>query len=121
MTRIARRLGLGLLCAAIGGVGLTARQAAESSEPQVTFKVEINYVEVDAAVFDRNGSFVGDLGAEDFEVFEDGVKQEVSAFTLVNIPIQRAEPQPLQATFPVEPDRAGQTCGHRVRRTLHGR
>ena len=98
-----RRLILGLVCASLGSAGLAAQQPPQA-EPEVTFRVEINYVEVDAAVFDRQGNFVGDLGRDDFEVFEDGVKQDVTAFTLVNIPIQRAEPLPLQATVPVEPD-----------------
>jgi VWFA-related protein len=78
-------------------------QPAET-ESQVTFKVEINYVEVDAAVFDRQGAFVRDLKREDFEVLEDGVVQDVTAFTQVNIPIERAEPAPIQAKTAIEPD-----------------
>ena len=99
-----RRLVPGILCAIVGGAALLAQQPPPPSEPEVTFKVDINYVEVDAAVFDREGNFVGDLGQQDFEIYEDGVKQDVTAFTLVNIPIQRAEPAPLQATAPVRPD-----------------
>ena len=60
----------------------------------MTFRVEINYVEVDAAVFDRDGRFVNDLARDDFQVIEEGQPQDVSAFALVNIPIERAE-QPL--------------------------
>ena len=52
-----RRIVLGLALAADGSVlALGAQQPpaiALPTEPQVTFKVEINYVEVDAAVFDR--------------------------------------------------------------------
>jgi len=100
------RIGTGLLLAGVASAGLVAQQPPQpaETESQVTFKVEINYVEVDAAVFDRQGAFVRDLTREDFEVLEDGVVQDVSAFTQVNIPIERAEPAPLQATARIEPD-----------------
>ena len=101
-----RRIVMGLALAVTAGAGVGAQQppAQTVTEPQVTFKVEINYVEVDAAVFDRQGGFVRDLKREDFEVIEDGVTQDVTAFTLVNIPIERAEPAPLQAAAVIEPD-----------------
>ncbi len=101
-----RRIVLGLAVAVTAGVALGAQQPPSTSatEPQVTFKVEINYVEVDAAVFDRQGGFVRDLKRDEFEVIEDGVVQDVTAFTQVNIPIERAEPAPLQATAVIEPD-----------------
>src|SRR5688572_22347490 len=74
-----------------------------ADQPPVTFRVEVNYVEVDAFVTDGQGSPVTDLTASDFEVFEDGKPQKVSAFSLVNIPIERAE-RPLFAGKPIEPD-----------------
>lgn len=102
------RILTGFFVAASVGVGLAAQQPAASppgdEQSQVTFKVEINYVEVDAAVFDRQGAAVTDLKRDDFEVLEDGVPQDVTAFTLVNIPIERAEPAPLQAKTVIEPD-----------------
>ena len=39
---------------------------------------------------DRQGRFVRDLKKDDFQVFEDGKPQAISAFTLVDIPIERA-------------------------------
>ena len=101
-----RRIVLGLALAVTAGVAVRAQQppSPPATEPQVTFKVEINYVEVDAAVFDRQGGFVRDLKRDDFEVIEDGVAQDVTAFTQVNIPIERAEPAPLQASAVIEPD-----------------
>ena len=88
---------------------LAAQQAPPTpptppDQPAVTFKVAINYVEVDASVFDRDGQFVPNLKKEDFEVLEDGVRQDVTAFTQVNIPIERPEPPPLQAKTVIEPD-----------------
>ena len=102
--RAMRRIVVGLVVAAVAGAGPSAQQPPSTAEPQVTFKVEINYVEVDAAVFDRQGGFVRDLRREDFQVLEDGVVQDVTAFTQVDIPIERAEPAPLQATSVIEPD-----------------
>ena len=56
-----------------------------------TFKVQVDYVEVDALVTDQQGSFVRDLKKEDFQVLEDGKPQTISTFSLVDIPIERAE------------------------------
>jgi VWFA-related protein len=91
-------------------LSVRAQQASPPAAPQpdrqmppVTFRVEVNYVEVDAAVFDKQGRFVGDLQAGDFQVFEDGKPQKVSSFGLVEIPIERAE-APLFVRQPIEPD-----------------
>jgi VWFA-related protein len=102
------RLLLGVCLLAALGARPAAQQPAAgqppaTDQPAVTFRVEINYVEVDAAVFDRQGQFVSDLTRDDFQVLEEGVPQDVTAFTLVNIPIERAE-RPLFASNPIEPD-----------------
>ncbi len=68
-----------------------------------TFRVQVDYVEVDAFVTDPQGRFVRDLKKEDFQVFEDGKPQTVTAFTLVDIPVDRAV-RPLFAAQPIEPD-----------------
>ena len=67
------------------------------------FRLEVNYVEVDAVVSDEQGNFVDDLTLDDFEVLEDGEVQDVTAFSLVNIPVERAD-RPLFADSPIEPD-----------------
>jgi len=101
-----RRFASGAVVAVAAIAALAAQQAPPTppDQPAVTFKVAINYVEVDASVFDRDGQFVPNLKKEDFEVLEDGVRQEVTAFTQVNIPIERPEPPPLQAKTVIEPD-----------------
>jgi VWFA-related protein len=116
MIAVYRRLGIGLILAAVGGAALLAQSPggqptpqeaplqAPLEPPEVTFKLEVNYVEVDAAVFDRQGQFVPGLKRADFEVLEEGVPQEVTSFTQVDIPIEKPEPLPLQATTAVEPD-----------------
>src|SRR5687768_10202399 len=78
-------------------------QPPAPQQPPLTFRAEVNYVEVDARVLDQQGKFITGLKPEDFEVLEDGKPQKVTAFSLVNIPLERVE-RPLFASRPVEPD-----------------
>src|SRR6478736_6457973 len=84
---------------------LTAGQnpppAPQSQQP--TFKLQVDYVEVDVVVTDRQGNLVRDLKKEDFQVLEDGKAQAINTFTLVDIPIERFD-RPLFAAAPIEPD-----------------
>jgi VWFA-related protein len=77
--------------------------APAPQQPPITFRAEVNYVEVDTRVLDKDGKFITGLKPEDFQVFEDGKPQKVSTFSLVNIPVERAE-RPLFASKPIEPD-----------------
>jgi VWFA-related protein len=47
-------------------------------------KARVDLVTTDVIVRDSNGQFVADLKKEDFEVYEDDVKQEVVSFTLTH-------------------------------------
>lgn len=49
--------------------------------------VDVNLVVLHATVRDRQGRFVGDLGAQDFEVYEDGVPQHIRLFRHEDIPV----------------------------------
>ena len=116
-----QRLAFALTIAAVSGVLLAAQQqpaqpqpaqtqqaqppAAQTpvEQPPLTFRVEVNYVEVDAVVTDAEGRPIANLTKDDFELLEDGKRQDVSTFSLINIPIERAE-RPLFATAPVEAD-----------------
>jgi len=69
----------------------------------LTFRVEVNYVEVDAIVVDKRGEFVADLQQADFQVLEDGKPQAIKSFGLVRIPLERPE-APLFVRQPIEPD-----------------
>lgn len=77
------------------------RQGA--AQPPTTFKVEVNYVELDAVVTDAQGNVVSDLRKEDFQVTEGGVAQTITGFSRVDVPIERADP-PLYRRTAVEPD-----------------
>ena len=104
-----QRIAFALTLAALSGGLLAAQQPApqtpapQADQPPVSFRVEVNYVEVDAVVTDAQGTPISNLTKNDFEVYEDGKKQDVSTFSLVNIPIERAE-RPLFASAPVEAD-----------------
>src|SRR5687767_7101902 len=91
----------------IGLVLTTAFAAAQSPPtPEVTFKVEVNYVEEDVRVVDREGNFVRGLKLEDFQVLEDGKPQKVQTFGMVDIPNTRLR-KPLYLgpdALPIEPD-----------------
>lgn len=88
-------------------VGGHAQQPQASSaavpQPSVTFKTDVNFVEIHAIVTDERGNLVRDLSKDDFEVFEDGKPQTPSVFSLVDLPIERPL-TPSFATQPVEPD-----------------
>jgi VWFA-related protein len=75
---------------------------AAPQQPALIFRAAADFVEVDAIVTDRRGQFVRGLTRADFEILEDGTRQDVAAFSLVDIPILRAD-RPLFRT-PVDPD-----------------
>ena len=78
-------------------------QASSDQRPSVTFRVEVNYVEIDAIVTDAQGNFVRDLTKDDFEVVEEGKPQDLSVLSMVDIPIERTD-APLYSPTAIEPD-----------------
>src|SRR5437667_3473093 len=84
--------------------GQQARPPAGPTNAQVpTFKVQAEYVEVDVQVTDQKGSFVRDLKKEDFEVFENGKPQTISAFSVVDLPLEQPD-RPIFRSVAIEPD-----------------
>lgn len=104
-----RTLLCGLLLAAVAASGPVHGQAPQTpsqpvpQQPPITFRAEVNYVEVDARVVDAQGKFIPDLAAGDFQIIEDGKPQTVTAFSFVNLPVERME-RPLFASKPIESD-----------------
>jgi VWFA-related protein len=96
--------------AALAAAVLAAQQPQTPDPPPVTFRVEVNYVEVDAIVTDAQGTLVTNLTLNDFELIEDRKAQTITAFSLVDIPIERAD-RPLFASMPIEPDVQTNTTG----------
>jgi VWFA-related protein len=94
-----------LLTATLGGAGSQTSASPQAvdkerrqgvpadagSEPQSpVFRANVDSVDVDVIVTDRKGNFVTGLTADDFEVAEDGVRQEVRTFSFVDLPTSRA-------------------------------
>src|SRR5438874_12786514 len=100
---------MGLMLA--GGFAAGQSPAAPSApaapvSPEVTFRTEVNYVEEDVRVVDRQGNFVKGLRLEDFQLAEDGKPQKINTFGMVDIPLTPV-PRPLFAArdaLPIEPD-----------------
>jgi len=96
-----------LLGGAVVSAGQNPAPAQPSAGPQTpTFRVNVDYVEVDVLVTDAQGNYVRELKKEDFQVFEDGKAQTIANFVPIDIPVERGE-QPLFATQPVDPDVRG--------------
>ena len=54
-------------------------QSPQPPQPSVTFRVEVNYVEIDANVVDAQGNFVRNLTRDDFQIIEDLLKRQLAA------------------------------------------
>ena len=71
--------------------GLSAQTPGQAPAPsntattqeKPTFKVQVDLVTNDIIVRDEKGNFIPDLKKEEFEIFEDGVKQDISSMTVV--------------------------------------
>jgi Ca-activated chloride channel family protein len=69
-----------------GSAELVARQApAAPQKPSFTSAIDV--VSLNVTVADQSGRYVTDLAQTNFQVFEDGVKQDVSFFNKANSPI----------------------------------
>jgi VWFA-related protein len=86
LVRYAVAATLALTVAGIGG-GVAAQQSAPQNPQnpqQPTFRVNVDLVTTDVITRDERGTFVSDLKPEEFEVYEDGVKQEIVSLVLTH-------------------------------------
>jgi VWFA-related protein len=60
-----------------------AGQQPPASQEKPTFRVQVDLVSNDIIVRDEKGNFVPDLKQDEFEIWEDGVKQDISSMTVV--------------------------------------
>jgi VWFA-related protein len=94
------RLAGTLLIVTLGARALIGQQ--DRSAPPI-FRAQVDAVELDAFVTDAQGKPVTDLTIDDFEIVEGGRPQTITAFGLVNLPIERAV-RPLYSPTAIEPD-----------------
>jgi Ca-activated chloride channel family protein len=78
----------GLSVAAL--VVLACLVASAQQPPQIPFRAGVDLVSLNVTVTDGTQKYVTDLTPEDFNIFEDGVKQEVTFFNKTNLPIALA-------------------------------
>ncbi|MEO8025146.1 MAG: VWA domain-containing protein [Bryobacteraceae bacterium] len=69
--------------------GALAQAPPVGPQPQEDFRIAVNVdlVVLNATVSDRKGHIVSDLGEKDFQVFEDGVRQNIRLFRHDDIPV----------------------------------
>lgn len=72
-----------ILALASAGAASLAQTAQKQEQQEEVVRVGSTEVVLDAVVRDKKGRVVKDLGPSDFEVYEDGVKQDVTSFRLV--------------------------------------
>ncbi len=89
-----RRLGAwAVIVIAIAALWLARPPLVAASPQQVpVFRGGVDLVRLGVTVTDRKGNFVTELAANDFEVYEDGKKQELRYFA-AGLPTESGEPQ----------------------------
>ena len=86
--------------------------------PTPTFRTAVDLVSSDVIVRNKRGQFQADLSKDDFELYEDGVKQELNSFVLVHggraYTTQVAAPSPVR-----EGHHSAAVASHERRRRPH--
>lgn len=60
--------------------GVLALVLSAAAQPETVIRVNVNLVHALATVKNQDGQLVGDLTRDDFEVYDNGVKQEIAVF-----------------------------------------
>ncbi len=99
-----------LLC--FGAAQFNAQQAPSGG----VIRIDVNLVQVDAVVTDSNGKAVTNLTRDDFEVFQDGELQKLTAFDFVTVKDRAAMLDRLRVS--VEPRNASGGVPSSANRTM---
>lgn len=65
----------------------TPKPTVEEIDPDDVIRIKTTLVNSPVLVIGRNGKFVPNLRRDDFEIFEDGVKQDIAYFAPVETPV----------------------------------
>lgn len=77
-----------IICFCAGGALSVSQQSRPSPVPDQIFSVTTELVVLDAQVLNKKtGLPAGSLKAEDFQVYEDGIKQEIVSFSRDKLPL----------------------------------
>jgi VWFA-related protein len=71
----------------VAASGFALAQESQSPGQDFTLNVDVELVELPVSVLDRNGRPVGGLAKEHFQIFEDGVLQDISLFKHEDLPL----------------------------------
>jgi len=98
---------------------LASAASAPAPAPETTFKVNVRQVLVPVVVTDKDGHHVTGLTAADFKVFEDGVEQRISGFSVETegVPGSASKTAPAAESGPVMASAAPAPVRPPVRRT----
>jgi hypothetical protein len=77
-----------------GAADPQAQSPSRAPAQSTVFRAEVDYVEVEAFVTDEAGKVVSGLSRDDFQVFEEGARQEIAVFAEIRIPIDRTDATP---------------------------
>jgi VWFA-related protein len=81
---VRRRFVVALIALALGAAGISAQQAPSGADRKPIFRLSVSLVQLDAVVTDGKGRHITTLGKDDFEVFQDGRPQPITAVTYVD-------------------------------------
>jgi VWFA-related protein len=88
--RFNRLLLLGVLSIALSSGFPEERKAEKKAGTTPTIGVEVDMVSLPVVVSDRNGRRITNLQKEDFQVFENGIQQEIAGFAATDEPVNVA-------------------------------
>jgi Ca-activated chloride channel homolog len=104
------------MSAAFVSLPATAQTPRPTPRPPV-FEVGIEVINLNVSITDPRGQYVTGLAREDFAVFEDGIKQDLSIFAHENLPISMVLMVDTSASMD-DKLAAARTAGKRFVRTL---
>lgn len=84
MKKIITSLVFVFLCA-LTNFSQTATPTPKAADNDDIVKISTTLIQIDVTVTDKNGSVVKDLKPEDFEIYENGKKQEITNFSFVSV------------------------------------
>ena len=87
----------------VAGLVLSGAAWVHAQQDAATFRSSVEYVEVDVIATSPQGEFVRDLTKDDFQITEDGKRQSIASFALVDIPIEKTV-RPLFTGQAIDPD-----------------
>jgi VWFA-related protein len=110
-----------IVCALFLPPNAFSQEVKPTATPPVdnnVLKIPTTLIQVDVSVTDNKGKTVNDLKAEDFEIYENGVKQNVTTFSFIsNVRIKNETPRETKNKLTV-PIPTAQLRPEQVRRTF---